>query len=99
EKEIVLLSNISNLTFGGESIDITDILSKDIKELAINSAASIPGLYSTGIDIMAKDYSDGEGFVIEMNTSANLTMHHLPLKGNKRFPYHTFIRASLIKYK
>lgn len=99
ENEIVMLSEISNLTHGGESIDVTDILSKDIKELAINAAASIPGLYTTGIDIMTADYRNGEGYIIEMNTSANLTMHHLPLKGNKRFPYHFFVRTSLISHK
>lgn len=98
-KEIVMLTEMSNLTFGGESIDITNILSNDIKKLAINAAASIPGLYSTGIDIMTKDYQKGIGYIIEMNTSANLTMHHLPLKGEKRFPYFTFVRANLIKYK
>lgn len=96
---VVLLTKMSNLTFGGESIDITNILSDEIKKLAIESAASIPGLYSTGIDIMTYDYKKGSGYIIEMNTSANLTMHHLPLKGDKRFPYHTFVRANLIKHK
>lgn len=99
KNQVVMLSEISNLTHGGESIDITNELSNDIKELAINAAAAIPGLYSTGIDIMTEDYKKGEGFIIEMNTSANLTMHHLPLKGKKRFPYHFFVRTNLIKYK
>lgn len=99
KNEVVMLSEISNLTHGGESIDITHVLSKDIKQLAINAAASIPGLYSTGIDVMTEDYKNSKGYIIEMNTSANLTMHHLPLKGNKRFPYHYFVRTSLISYK
>lgn len=98
-KEVVFLTEMSNLTFGGESIDITNIISNDIKKLAINAAASIPGLYSTGIDIMTNDYQNGIGYIIEMNTSANLTMHHLPLKGDKRFPYFTFVRANFIKHK
>lgn len=99
KNEVIMLSEISNLTHGGESIDITHVLSKNIKQLAINAAASIPGLYSTGIDIMTEDYKNGDGYIIEMNTSANLTMHHLPLKGKKRFPYHFFVRTSLIKHK
>jgi len=98
-KEVVFLTEMSNLTFGGESIDITNIISNDIKKLAINAAASIPGLYSTGIDIMTNDYENGIGYIIEMNTSANLTMHHLPLKGDKSFPYFTFVRANFIKHK
>jgi len=97
--EIIVINDISNLTLGGESIEVSQLLSKKIVDLAINAAASIPGLYSTGIDIMTDDYLNGEGYIIELNTSPNLTMHHLPLKGKKRFPYYTFVRSCLINYK
>src|SRR5699024_9038879 len=40
--EVYLLSHISNLTLGGESIDITNIISEEIKETALTSIASIP---------------------------------------------------------
>lgn len=97
--EVIMLSKISNLVHGAESIDVTNVISDKIKNLAINAAAAVPGLYSTGMDIMTEDYRNGEGYIIEMNTSANLAMHYLPYKGHKRFPYHYFVRTSLIKYK
>lgn len=99
KNEIIVINEISNLTMGGESIEISQLLSQKIIDLAINAAASVPGLYSSGIDIMTTDYLKGEGYIIEMNTSPNLTMHHLPLKGKKRFPYYTFVRCCLINYK
>lgn len=97
--EVVLLTQISNLTFGGESIDVTDELSEEIKQLAIQSVASVPGLYTAGVDIMTEDYLNGEGYVIEINTNSNLTMHHMPYKGEVRCPYDDFVRVNLIRHK
>lgn len=99
ENEILVLNDISNLTFGGESIDITDVLSKDIRNTALKAVASIPGLYTAGVDIMTGDFENSNGYVIEINTSGNLSMHHLPLKGQVRFPYFSLMNAYLIKYK
>src|SRR5699024_10193109 len=67
--EVYLLSDISNLTLGGESIDITDIVSDEIKEIALNSIASIPGFYSGGVDMMTEDFTKDEAFIIEINTN------------------------------
>ncbi|HJE19778.1 MAG TPA: ATP-grasp domain-containing protein [Aliicoccus persicus] len=99
EDQVVMLTHISNLTFGGESIDVTDVLSERIKELAIHSVASVPGLFTAGVDILTEDYLNGEGFVIEINTNSNLTMHHMPYKGEARYPYDDFVRINLIRHK
>jgi len=99
EKEVLVLSDISNLTFGGESIDITNILSKNIKNTALKAVAAIPGLYTAGVDIMTIDFENSDGYIIEINTSGNLSMHHLPLKGEVRYPYFSLMNAYLIKYK
>lgn len=95
--EVFLLSDISNLTLGGESIDITDIVSEEIKEMALNSIASIPGFYSGGVDMMTEDYTKDEAFIIEINTNANHTMHHLPLKGNPREPFKDLLEILKLK--
>jgi predicted ATP-grasp superfamily ATP-dependent carboligase len=94
---VFLLSDISNLTLGGESIDITDIVSEEIKEMALNSIASIPGFYSGGVDMMTEDYTKDEAFIIEINTNANHTMHHLPLKGNPREPFKDLLEILKLK--
>lgn len=94
-----ILSDISNLTLGGESIDITKIVSPKIIETAINSIAAIPGLYTAGVDIMTDDYLNGDGHIIEINSNANHTMHHLPYKGEIQYPFDYLLKCLLVRYK
>jgi len=97
--EIFILTDISNLTLGGESIDITDIISDEIKQIALKATATIPGLYTAGIDFMTDNYLGNEAYIIEMNTNANHTIHHVPLKGKVRHPFNMLIHSLLVKYK
>lgn len=97
--EVLLLTDISNLTLGGESIDITDTISEEIITMAINAIASIPGLHSGGVDMMTEDYKGQEAFIIEINTNANHTMHHIPLKGEPREPFKDLLESLLVKHK
>lgn len=97
--EILVLTDISNLTLGGESIDITDIVSDKIKETAIKATAAIPGLYTAGIDFMTDNFMNSEGYIIEMNTNANHTIHHMPLKGKIQEPFNMLLESFLVKHK
>lgn len=97
--DVYLLSDISNLTLGGESIDVTNQVSEELINLAIESIAAIPGMYTGGVDIMTEDFEKGDGYIIEINTNANHTMHHLPLKGKPSLPFDDLIRNLLIKHK
>lgn len=97
--QIFILTDISNLTLGGESIDITESVSEKIVKTALNATAAIPGLNTAGIDFMVNDYKEGDGYIIEVNTNANHTIHHVPLKGDTRYPFHQLIKSLLVKYK
>ena len=97
--EIYLLSDISNLTLGGESIDISDIVSEKIKMMALKSVAAIPGLYTGGVDMMTEDFTKDEAYIIEVNTNANHTMHHIPLKGKPKEPFRELIEMFIVKNK
>lgn len=97
--EVYLLNDISNLTFGGESIDITKKVSDKIINLALEAIASIPGMYTGGVDIMTENFEEGSGYIIEVNTNANHTMHHIPLKGEPSLPFNDLIQNLLIKHK
>lgn len=99
ENEIVMLHNVGNLLAGADSIDITDKVSDDLIQLAINATAAIPGLHTSGVDIMTTDYTKGEGYIIEVNTNANHKVHHLPYKGQKRFPYLQLVESLIVKHK
>lgn len=97
--QIIILTDISNLTLGGESIDITESISEKIVNTALNATAAIPGLNTAGIDFMVNDYKEGDGYIIEVNTNANHTIHHVPLKGDVHYPFHQLIKSLLVKYK
>lgn len=97
--EVIILNDISNLTLGGESIDITDEISADIKKTALEAVAAIPELYSAGVDLMCENFITGNGQILEINTNANHTMHHVPLKGNPKYPFDALVESILIKYK
>src|SRR5699024_921982 len=97
--EVLILNDISNLTLGGDSIDVTDEISDDIKQAALEATAAIPELYSAGVDMMSEDFRNGKGQILEINTNANYTMHHVPLKGAPKYPFDILVQSILIKYK
>jgi cyanophycin synthetase len=85
DKEIGLLKT-SNLSRGGESIDVTDIASPKLKEMAV-AAAQACQLGIAGVDIITEDIENGstkDSFIIEVNASPGLRMHHFPSIGQPR---------------
>lgn len=85
--EKVYLRKNSNLSTGGDSIDVTDDIPVFYKEVAIR-AAQAAGLKIAGIDIIIKD-SDAEPspknyIVVELNAPAMLSMHNYPYIGKNR---------------
>lgn len=88
KNERVFLRKNSNLSTGGDSIDITDKAHAKIKKLAPRVIQAIPGLPYAGFDFMTPDITkDPEitGYaIIEINDSPMLSMHHMPYLGKKR---------------
>ena len=87
-KKIYLRKN-SNLSTGGDSIDVTDIIHSGLKEIAVKTVRAIPGLAYAGIDLMvSKNISEKptrENYiVVEINASPGIFMHHFPFKGKPR---------------
>lgn len=88
-KEIVYLRNNSNISTGGDSIDVTDQVHPDIKKIAIETVKAIPGLAYAGIDLMtnrdiSKKPTKSSYIIIEINASAMISMHHFPYQGKPR---------------
>ncbi len=85
--EKVYLRKNSNLSTGGDSIDVTDDIPVFYKEVAIQ-AAQAAGLKIAGIDIIIKDYdaepSPENYIVVELNAPAMLSMHNYPFIGKNR---------------
>lgn len=81
--EQVLLKTKNNVSAGGESIDITDELTDEIKEIAINAGKAIPGLVQYGVDLMI-NFENNTASVIEVNSRPHITAQLFPEKGKAR---------------
>lgn len=87
-KKVYLRSN-SNLSTGGDSIDITDKVHPELRRIAVRAVCSVPGLLYAGVDIMVKKgistKPEKDGYaVLEMNSSPGIFMHHSPYEGKPR---------------
>ncbi|CAM2895054.1 ATP-grasp domain-containing protein [Salinicoccus roseus] len=95
--EYVLLISVSNTSLGGEVIEITNLVSNEIKELALDALAALPGMYCGGIDIMVRDFDDTEPKVIEINPFPVLSLTMFPTYGLPARPTEYFLNAFYTK--
>jgi cyanophycin synthetase len=93
--EHLFISQKSNISAGGDPIDVTDELPQEIRKIAINAVKAIPGLHHGGVDIIIdKDKPISEGaVVIEINPTAQIGGILFPIKGKARN-----IPAAIIDY-
>src|SRR5690625_252723 len=76
--ETVYLRGAANISGGGDPIEATDALSDEVKRVAVNAIKSIPGLKHAGVDMLV---NGDESVVLEVNPTADISMHIFPLKG------------------
>ncbi|WP_416147712.1 acylphosphatase [Salipaludibacillus sp. HK11] len=81
--EIVYLKTKNNVSSGGDPIDVTDDISDELKQIAIDAAKSIPGLVQCGVDMII-DQDKGTGVVLEVNSRPHITAHLFPMEGKAR---------------
>ncbi|MFD1385908.1 acylphosphatase [Oceanobacillus oncorhynchi subsp. oncorhynchi] len=81
ESKTILIKNKSTLAQGVDLYDITEELTDQVKEIAINTIDAIPGMTHASIDML----TDGTNtYVLEVNSSANISMHMFPTEGEPR---------------
>lgn len=97
--QVVFLSYLGNLQAGAESVDVSHLVSKELIDIAVQTVAAIPGLYTAGVDILTESFDSSIGYVIEVNTNANNKVHYLPYYGDVQKPYVNIVRNMLIKHK
>ena len=87
EKEIVYLKSTANLSTGGTSIDVTDLVHPH-NVFMCERIARVIGLDICGIDIMAQNLTelltDNGGVVLEVNAAPGFRMHLAPSEGLPR---------------
>lgn len=76
----IFLTNIPNISIGGEPTDVTNEISKDITEAVIEAVKSIDGLPNVGVDVLINPETK-EFTIIEMNSVAVITSHVFPIGG------------------
>lgn len=91
--QYILLSSISNISNGGEMVDITNAVSEEIKMIALKSIAAIPGMYSGGVDIMMKNFEDSSPRIIEINAWPMLQSTIYPTYGKPCDPQGYFLNS------
>jgi len=76
--EQIFIRNNSNVSTGGDAIDVTDTIHPDIKETVRKALVAIPGLRVCGVDVIIQ----GDSYhILEINSNAMLSMHHYPWQG------------------
>lgn len=93
--EYILLREKTNVSIGGDPIDVTDEIDDELKQIAVDAVKAIPGLYHAGVDIIVND-AEGEertAVVLEINATAQIGGILFPLRGKARN-----IPAAIIDY-
>jgi cyanophycin synthetase len=85
--EVFYLRSTGNLSTGGTSIDMTDVVHPDNREMAVRAAQAI-GLDVAGIDFISPDvsrsYREIGGAICEVNAAPGFRMHVAPTEGKSR---------------
>ncbi|HLR43154.1 MAG TPA: ATP-grasp domain-containing protein [Pseudogracilibacillus sp.] len=81
--EQIFLKSKNNVSAGGDSIDVTDSLTKEVKNVAIKANKAIPNLVHSGVDLMV-DEKANKAYVIEINSRPHITAQLFPMQGKAR---------------
>jgi cyanophycin synthetase len=87
KNEIFFLRATANLSTGGTSIDLTDVVHPDNREMAVRAIRAI-GLDIGGVDFITDDitssYKSVGGGIVEVNAGPGFRMHVAPSEGQPR---------------
>jgi len=81
--EQIFLREKSNVSAGGDSIDVTNQLTPELKKIAENASQAIDGLNVCGLDMIV-DKELNNGVIIEINTKPMIGLHIFPVEGEPR---------------
>lgn len=81
----VFLKQVANAHAGGTVHDATEIIGKQARKIAVSIAKHFKAPV-IGIDCITPDITKTIGYVIELNSTPDLTLHHYPTEGVARNP-------------
>lgn len=97
--ELCITYPVSNLMYGGENIVITDLVSRDILDVAKQAVLAIPGLHTAGVDIMADKLQTSTPRVLEVNKAPALQLNYYPFIGEPQSPLKYLFSSLVLEQK
>lgn len=92
----IFLRKVSNISRGGDGIDVTDTVHPSVKDIALKTIRAIPGLEFAGIDFMTTDVTAEQNnstyIIVEINSSPGFDIHDMPYTGKNRQTAAAFLR-------
>lgn len=83
--EVVVLQGAANVSAGGESVDVTDLIHPDLSNLAVSAVKAIPELHLAGVDLISREIgSADDAVVLEVNARPEIELHYYPFYGKSR---------------
>lgn len=76
----VLLSTKTNIAEGGDSVDVTDKLSNEMKELALKAVQEIPELQVAAVEMLV-DPHNTKHYITEIKTQPSISGYLFPSNG------------------
>ena len=83
KKELIFIKKKANVSSGGESIDVTDEMRSEYKQIAIDAVKSIGGLYIGAVDLLIDD-DKRSAIVLEINSKPGIDIQIYPTYGRAR---------------
>ncbi|UOE93823.1 acylphosphatase [Alkalihalobacillus sp. LMS39] len=95
EGEKINLTSKSNISIGGDPVDVLDEFSPEVKEVAIRALHAVPNLMHGAVDLIIEDGKSVEeaAVILELNPTAQIGSLLFPAKGKARD-----IPAAIIDY-
>lgn len=85
--ERIFLRKKSNISMGGDSIEITEEFPEEIKQVAIDAIKALPGLAHAGVDVIVNIdpvTKKPMGYVLEINAVPQIGSLVFPMRGQAR---------------
>lgn len=80
--KMMVLNPLSNLSAGGDAVNVTPFLSAEVRSRVERSVACIEGAKCVSVDAIAQGFDDPEKICfIEFNSSASFILHQYPAFG------------------
>lgn len=97
KNEVIFLRHNSNVSTGGDTVDVTDKVNKKYKEIAVKATAKL-NLFICGLDIIIPNINKFSKYtILEMNWNPAIHIHTYPEVGKNRNPSKYILK--LIKEK